>query len=654
MLHDQATRRAPCAARIVAAAALLLPACQSHAPAPPARLCKAPAALPGSVPFPDSVRSALDSTPVPEEAAPVPGTAAPASDDAAPGDHAACNRLALEPGAFARQHALDAIDWRSWSPETLAEAASLKRPLLVVTGFAACAACGFADDPSLFDSRVVTAINAHFVPVLVDRDERPDVDAYLMLATEVVTGQAGWPAAVFLQSDAKPFDALSWGAAATSEKKLSRFAVEVVRRIELGGGVIADRAEGTMEKLARRAALDTTGPVPAAAEVATALRGYVAKSLDAASASFPPPPLFPRAPLLDFLLRSAAGEAADGGRTAAEAVLAGLRVSALDDAVGGGFFRYARKAGWQEPSHEKLLADNAALASAYLEAAAATGREDLRAAAASILDFLLQDLRTDGGAFAASIDARSRDAAGEPCDGCYYAGLDDERAAALASPDAREKDRQKRASVAAPARNDVVLADANALAISALVRGAAVLAQPRYLDAAKAAASFLDAKLRAGGRVKHCIHGDGRSCAAGYLADQALVALAFVDLDAASRDNGKWLQAARAIADALPRDFEHSGSGGFFQTAADAEQLPLRLVPAFDGAVASGNSAAALLYTRLAQVTGDAAYADTARRTIGGLSVVLTLRPLELPQLALALENLENAGAAPRRANDAK
>lgn len=520
---------------------------------------------------------------------PVPSESRPVSSRPAPG-----------PGALARRHAGDAVEWRPWSPAVLAEAARLGRPLLVLTGFAASASCRDFSTDLFADPRFAADVNGGFVPVLVDRDERPDVDAFLMDAVAVLTGGGGWPAVVFVDPDGKPFEACSWGASAGECSPLKSLVDRVLRRIALGGGNFGVRAEMTGEKMQRRAAIDASGPLPDAKAVSDALRGYLASSFRADPGAFGKPPLFPRAPTLRFLLgRRDDADAAGMAIASLEAILR----SELHDAAQGGFFRYAAGDGWKEPAREKMLADNAALASAFLDAAEATGRADLRAAARGILDFLRSKLALPDGAFALALS---------------FDGL----------------------------RDDRVLADANAVAISALLQGARVLGDERDREAAVAAATVVDARLREDGRVGHVLHADGSTVSEGYLADAALLGLAFLDLDAAAAPGGKrWLEAAEAIADDLVRRFEHEGSGGFFQTASDAEPLPLRLKPSLDAAVPCGNSAAALLFTRLAARTGAARHAAAARRTFEGLAEPLTLKPLALPAMVSALEEFARAGA---------
>lgn len=513
-----------------------------------------------------------------------------------------CNRLALEPGAFARRHSLDAVDWRPWSQDVLAEASRLRRPIFVLSGFSSCASCGELSRVTLADRSVARALNRGFIPVLVDREERPDVDAYVMQAVQVLTGGAGWPAAAFLDDQGRPFEAFSWGAAGTSETNLARIVGQLSRRIALGGGTIEEKGEATAEKMLARSTIDASGPVPGAGACARALRGYLSDSFDESSGSFGPPPLFPRAPALDFLLRLHGDEKALSMVTTS---LAKLRVSPLADPVAGGFHRYAEQAGWNEPVREKMLADNAAIAGVFVDAAAKTGRSDLQETARRTIEFLMRELRLENGAFAASIDATS----------------------------------------APPLRDERILADANGLAVSALVRAASVLSEPKYFEAAQTAARFLDSKLVREGRVLHCAYADGRSCSDGYLPDQAMVALAFLDLaESAGTAGSHWLQAARAIADALPEHFEHASAGGFFLTADDAPPLPLRYKPALDGAVASGNSAAAMLYVRLAARGGSARDAAIAHRTFEAFSEILMLRPLTLPAMVSAL--LEQGGSS--------
>jgi uncharacterized protein YyaL (SSP411 family) len=544
--------------------------------------CVAPAALPGSVPLGDSLRAAIASTDVPAAVSP----------------RTVCNRLALERGPFARRHATDVIDWRPWSRDALDEAAALDRPVLVLTGSTACSACEELARTSLRGRRLVRDINRYFVPVLVDRDQRPDVDAYLMLATQVLTGGAGWPAVVFLVADGRPFDARSWGAAGAGDREFSRMVEDVRRRIELGGGTIDGRAELTMEKMERRAGLDTKGAVPDTAATVAALRRYVADSFDPESGAFGAPPLFPRPPVVEFLLESARPAADAALLGMARAALERLRDGPLADAAGGGFYRFAREKGWKDPERAKLLADNAAIASTYFLAGELLPDATLTETGRRTADFLLRDLALADGSFAAAIDATG----------------------------------------AAPVRDDRVLADANALAVSALVRASAATKEKRYLDAAVAAAKILDVRLRDGGVVNHCLEASGKRCPDGYLADQVFTAHAFLDLDAASAaGGGRWLEGARALADALPDKFGHEETGGFFQTRVGSQEVPLRLKPALDTVLPSANSAAARLYARLAARTRDGRYASQAARTFEAFSEVLALRPLAMPSMVAAL-----------------
>jgi len=615
----------------VIAVALLLAGCRSAETPPPAtgpRRCQAGEALPGSVPLPEEIVSKIAATDVPIEAVDAGRTV--------------CNRLALEPGAFARGRALDPIDWRLWSAATLDEAKSLGRPLLVLAGFASCAECSRLAREELSGGRVAQDINENFVPVLVDHEERPDVGAYLMLATGVLTGGGGWPALVFLEPDGRPFEAHSWGAAATGSRKPERIVAAILRHIALGGGNVGERAALTIEKMQRRIDNDTTGPLPDPATTARSLRSYLESSFDASQASFGPPPLFARAPALSFLLSLQVERPDAGALSMVTRVLETLRSSELADPVGGGFHRYAAAAGWKEPAYEKMLADNAALAAIYVEAAISTGRDDLRDTARQTLDFLLRDLSLPSGGFAASLDASSRDAAGRICNGCYYQEDEATRLAALGSSPAREAALRARQQRSAPLRDERVSADANAQAVSAFARASVLFSDARYLDAATRAATFLDTSLREGGFVRHCVYAGDARCEDGYLSDAALVALAFVDLDAVLSGQPRWLAAAREIADELPRRFEHDGGGGFFRTAAASPALPLRLKPALDTVFPCGNSAAALLFVRLASRTGDHRYAEVARRTFQAFAEILRLRPLALPSMVVALG--ESAG----------
>lgn len=611
--------------------------------------------------------AACDGGEVTKGSGPPPGSPpAAATSPADPSAPAAANRLASEPGAYARAHALDPVDWRPWSGAVLDEAASSGRPVMVLSGSFACAGCDVLLGRIAEDESLVRTINRRFIPVLLDRDERPDVDDSLMQAVLLVTGTGGWPSVIFLEADGRPFDAYSWGAAGGGDKPLRKIVEEVVNKLELGGGTTLERAELLGEKLATRAALDPSGELPGAAAVFASLRGYLAEAWSPRDASFGAPPLFPRAPVLDFLLRL---HSRTGDAEALEmviAVLTRLQESPLHDAVDGGFFRYAREAGWKSPSSEKLLADNAALAMVYLDAAQVTGRADLRETARGLVDFLLARLRLPAGAFAAALVAdrrravavASRQAAAADATGQAAVGDaprqvavgDDPREAAFgASP---RKIAGEAAAPIAPLRDERVFADANALAISALLRAFAVLGDERYREAARGAAEVLDTKLRRGSLVLHCLQQDGRTCPDGYLDDHALAALAFLDLDESFGPDAdaRWLGAAREIADGLPARFGHEGTGGFFFSTPEAEPKLFRFKPVLDGAHVAGNSAAATLYVRLAARSGDARDSALAVGTLSAFSEVLTLKPLAAPSMVVALDRFEHrstSNAAP-------
>lgn len=575
---------------------------------------------------------------------------------------AAANRLVPEPGAFARAHALDPIDWRPWSGAVLDEAASSGRPVMVISGSIACTGCDVLLGRIAEDEGLVRTINRRFIPVLLDRDERPDVDDSLMQVVLLVTGTGGWPSVIFLEADGRPFDAYSWGAAGGGDKPLRKIVEEVVNKLELGGGTTLERAELLGEKLATRAANDPSGELPGAAAVFASLRGYLAESWNPRDASFGAPPLFPRAPVLDFLLRFHARTGEAEALEMGIAVLTRLQDSPLHDAADGGFFRYAREARWKSPSNEKLLADNAALATVFLDAAQVTGRADLRETARGLADFLLARMRLPGGAFAAALVAdrrravavASRQAAAAEASGQAAVGDaprqvvvgDDPREAAVA--DVPRETAEEAAAPIAPLRDERVFADANALAISALLRAFAVIGDERYREAARGAAEVLDTKLRRGSVVLHCLQQDGRTCPDGYLDDHALAALAFLDLDESlgAGADARWLGAAREIADGLLARFGHEGTGGFFFSTPEAEPKLFRFKPALDGAHVAGNSAAAMLYVRLAARSGEARDSALAAQTLSAFSEVLTLKPLAAPSMAVALDRFEHRPAS--------
>jgi hypothetical protein len=560
------------------------------------------------------------------------------------------NRLASEPSPYLRQHASNPVDWFPWGDEAFARAAEEDRPVLLSIGYSACHWCHVMERESFADPEVAALLNAAFVCVKVDREERPDLDAFYMAVCQGMTGSGGWPLTLLLTPDRKPFFA------ATYLPKRARFGhlglMELVPRVtelwrERRGEVLA-AAERILEGL--RAA-----PPAAQADPGEALleRGFreLKRAFDPARGGFGDAPKFPPAHALWFLLRRHRRHGSPDALAMVCRTLDAMRDGGIYDHLGGGFHRYATDAEWRVPHFEKMLYDQALLASAYAEAWQATGEGAYRETARATLDYLLRDLAAPGGGFFSSEDADIEGEEGRfylwtrrevldalgPEDGevfCRWMNVAEEgnfsdpvtgRAdgrnilfhgpGAGADPPGMESWRRKlfeaRARRPRPGLDDKVLADWNGLAIAALALAGRALGEPRYIEAAGRAAAFVAASMTGpDGTLLHRWHG-GRAGIPGFLDDYAFLAHGLIELHAATWD-ASHLRRALELTEAMLARFGDPAGGVLFLAAAGPDAPPVRTREVFDGSLPSGNSVAFDNLLRLAALTGRADLAERA------------------------------------------
>ena len=576
------------------------------------------------------------------------------------------NRLAGATSPYLLQHAENPVDWWPWEAEAFAEAERREVPVLLSVGYAACHWCHVMAHESFEDAELAAYLNEHFLPVKVDREERPDIDAVYMEAVQAATGQGGWPMTVFLTPDGEPFyfgtyfppqprhgmpsfrQVLEGVAAAWRERRDE--VAEVSARIvaDLAGRGDVYGAAG--QRPPTRAELD---------EAAVAL----GREYDDKRGGFGGAPKFPPSMALEFLLRH---HAATGSAEALRMVggsCAAMARGGIYDQLGGGFARYAVDAEWVVPHFEKMLYDNALLLRVYLHLWRATGSGLARRVALETADFLLAELRTPEGGFASALDADSAGPDGHNHEGAFYAWTpaqlaevlgpeDGARAAALFSvtaagtfeggasvlqlpedPDDAEWFAPVRARLLAaraerprPARDDKVVAAWNGLAIAALAETGALLERPEYLEAALAAADLLVAvhlTPEPEGRLLRTSR-DGRPGAnAGVLEDYADTAEGFLALYSVTGDDS-WLTLAGVLLDTVLARFTDEESGALYDTASDAERLIRRPQDPTDNAVPSGWTAAAGALLGYAALTGSERHRTAAERALG---VVTALGP---------------------------
>ena len=492
---------------------------------------------------------------------------------------------------------------------------------------------------SFEDEAVARILNAEFVPVKVDREERPDLDELYMAAVQAITGQGGWPMSVWLTPDLKPFYGGTYfpPAPATACPPSPRSWRGSAGPGGSGGGTWKATPRPWLKpwparRIRRsRGRPPRTGPAPGRPSGP----GTPAPQLRRRLGGLGPPPKFPQPMVLDLILRH--GSPAD--RAMAVRTLDAMADGGIYDHLGGGFSRYSVDRRWLVPHFEKMLYDNAQLAACYLDAHQAIGKEAYRTVARETLDYLLRDLRDPAGGFHSSEDADSEGQEGRfyvftPAevrgvlgDGpgyrfCQAYGIADpgpfehgasvlHRFDAPPGPDPESLDRaraglmdQARAALRAhrdtrvrPGKDDKVLAAWNGLALTALARGFQVLGDPRYLEAATGLAVFLRREMAPAGALARSWR-RGQVGGPGFLEDYAAVAAGLVDLYEAGFDPS-WLRWADQLAGAMLSRFGDPGTGGCFGSPAPGDGLLFRQKPFVDGAMPSGNSLAARALLRL-------------------------------------------------------
>jgi uncharacterized protein YyaL (SSP411 family) len=571
------------------------------------------------------------------------------------------NRLSAATSPYLLQHADNPVDWREWSDEAFVEAAHRDVPVLLSVGYAACHWCHVMAHESFEDEDTAKQVNAEFVAVKVDREERPDIDAVYMAATQALTGQGGWPMTCFLTPSGEPFHC------GTYYPPTPRSGMPGFRQL-LGAVTKAWREDGervrrSAGEIAARLADNAAATLPPGAVDPDSLDRAAAtlgELFDPRTGGFGGAPKFPPSMALEFLLRH--HERTGSGDALRLAALTCERMArgGMYDQLAGGFARYSVDAQWIVPHFEKMLYDNGQLLRVYAHLARITGAALPRRIAEETAAFLLRDLRTAEGGFASALDADT-----EGVEGLTYAwtpaqlrevlGEDDGSWAAslltvthrgtfehgsstlqlLDDPDDRERWERVRATLLAsrntrpqPERDDKVITAWNGMAILALAEGGAALGHPEWVDAAAAAADLLLRLHVVDGRLRRSSRDGVVGNAAGVLEDHGCLADALLALHQAT-GSPRWLTAAGEVLDiALERFADPERPGTFYDTADDAEALLHRPREFTDNATPSGSSAmASALLTASVLVDYPARYRDAAEAALRSAGMLAEKHP---------------------------
>ncbi|RAY14372.1 N-acylglucosamine 2-epimerase [Actinomadura craniellae] len=549
------------------------------------------------------------------------------------------NRLKDATSPYLLQHADNPVDWFPWGDAAFEEARRRDVPILLSVGYAACHWCHVMAHESFEDAETARLMNDLFVNVKVDREERPDVDAVYMEATQAMTGQGGWPMTVFATPDGHPFYCGTY-----FPNQHFRTLLEAVHRAwTTQRDEVVQQGRQVVDALASRGPVEGGAEPPGAETLATAVTALAA-TYDTARGGFGGAPKFPPSMVLEFLLRRHALGGDPEALAMASHTYEAMARGGLYDQLGGGFARYSVDAGWVVPHFEKMLYDNALLARGYAHWWRLGGSPLARRIALETCDWMLRDLLTPQGGLASALDA---DSEGE--EGRYYVWTSEQLREVLGEEDGAHAtelfevtgtfehgtsvlqllhdpvDEERYARIRAalldaragrvpPARDDKVVTAWNGLAIAALAECGALFDRPDLVEAARTAARLIEDLHLDGGRLLRTSRDGVAGPHAGVLEDYADLAEGLLTLHSVTGDPAYVRTAGELLETVLTRFGD--GAGGFYDTADDAERLFRRPQDPTDNATPSGQFAAAGALLSYAALTGSARHREAAEAAL--------------------------------------
>ena len=596
------------------------------------------------------------------------------------------NRLAEEKSPYLLQHAHNPVDWYAWGEPAFARARAEDKPIFLSIGYSTCHWCHVMERESFENDEIAALLNRDYVAIKVDREERPDVDRIYMTFVQATSGSGGWPMSVWLTPDLQPFFGGTyfppenrWG-----HPGFGSILSQIASAWKADREKIVESARAVVEQLKQHVAVEPAhgGVIFDAATLDTGFAIF-RRSFDARLGGFGGAPKFPRPSVFNFLLRY---HARTGNAEARDMVLLTLREMArggMHDQLGGGFHRYSVDDRWFVPHFEKMLYDQGQLATSYLEAFQLTSDRQYADTARRIFDYVLRDMTDAGGGFYSAEDADSvidpaqpdlkgegafyiwsgdeiRQVAGAAAEQVmrrfgvrengnvdhdphgeftgknilYQAQPTDDPIALAAAEAALLEARGKRIR---PHLDDKILTSWNGLMISAFALGGTVLEEPRYAEAARRAAAFIETRMydsATGVLLRRFREGD--AAIPGFLDDYALFTQALIDLYEAQFDPAP-LHLAVKLTEKMRELFEDA-AGAYFSSPAGDPSLVLRVKEDYDGAEPSGNSVAVMNLLRLARMTNRAEFRDAAERAFAAFGTRLSHAPVAVPQMLAACE----------------
>ena len=598
------------------------------------------------------------------------------------------NHLINEKSPYLIQHAHNPVDWHPWSEATFEQARAENKPIFLSIGYATCHWCHVMEKESFEDDETAGYLNDTFICIKVDREERPDIDAVYMAACQMLTGSGGWPLSIFMTPQKKPFFAATYIPRKTRHGRAGL--IDICRQVKDLWANQNEKIEDSAESIASnldRAFKFTAADEPDASLIEQAYQ-QIKSTFDLQYGGFEPAPKFPTPHRLLFLLRCYHRTGDENALEMVRKTLTAMRLGGIWDHVGFGFHRYSTDARWLLPHFEKMLYDQALIASACLEAYQITREPLFAETATDIFSYVLRDMTSGEGGFYSAEDA---DSEGE--EGKFYVWTTEEFQRVLDEESARrwktilrlspegnfadEATRQKtgtnilhltttldkwshkldvpvnqlkdewlkireqlfavREKRIHPLKDDKILTDWNGLMIAALAQGARVLNKPEYEAAARKAADFIMTNMiDRNGRLYHRFR-DGELAVDAHAADYAFFIQGLLSLYQTTFDLA-YAEKARSLQEEMLDNFWDESSGGFYSTPRGNTDLPVRPKELYDGAIPSANSIALLNLVALSRLTGDPGWEDRARNQIRAFAGTVKKQPQAFTYFLCALD----------------
>jgi len=589
------------------------------------------------------------------------------------------NRLIFEASPYLLQHAHNPVDWHAWGDEALTRAEAEGKPIFLSVGYATCHWCHVMEEESFDDEEVAAVLNAHFIAIKLDREQRPDLDQIYITATQLQNGHAGWPNSVFLKPDGAPFHTGTYFPKPHFLRLLATVAEawqnpEARTEIERVSGQLSD----AINRQAAARLAPSPPPGPQAFSTAVDQLSQMHNSLEG---GFSQAQQFPQETFLLFLLDHwrRTGDAA--AKAIATGTLDAIAAGGLHDHAGGGFHRYTVDPNWRTPHFEKMLYNQGLLVRAFVEGWEATREPAYARAVARAIDYVARDITDEDGAFYSAEDADSLSAAGEREEGAFYVWTPETFEAALGEAEAArvgpmlgmdtaptldgqtvlhlpvgepadfaaldpalETLRLAREARPRPIRDEKIIAGWNGLMIRAMAEAAHAFARPDWAERAARAGDTLWDRLWDGTRL-HRLWAEGRAMEAGQLEDYAFLGLAYLALHEATGEP-RWAERAADLTRALAEVFG-DGTGRLKMAAADGPIGPV--YDSSDGATPTGESAALELLARIGPIAADADLTIRAEELRAALSGQLTGMPLLRAEALVASRILDEGRSTLRR-----